>query len=610
MKADPPDVVRASIRPPRARSIIRGRKPGRLDGPIPVILGLAVAIALVWGRSLGFAFVWDDHAFIQRLPAIRSFSNLPRFFYDINAQAVNGRLFCVFRPLRNIVYTGLCVLHGGRPVPWLFHLANLAGHFLVCVFLYFTVVNLLARLAPRLAAGNARFGAALAAFGFAVHPIDTEVVCWAKSLDDILATLFTLAACNWLLQWPRRRWGYVWALGFFVLALYSKVSAIPFALFVPAVLHWVHHRSLRENAARTAAFGLAAGVYLFHRYGVLGQMAQIAPLSGGRLATVADTVAYALPRYGRLLLGLPPFCIDYSFLKPGAPALELACGVAILACAGFLTVFLLRQERGVLRAVGLGLLWTGLFFLPVSNLVPMMQYLAQRFCYLPLAGAMAAFGAGAGWLAARRPHLRALFCLIPLAWGGTAAWVGACWKDDLTLFLMAGVHCTPSERVVTNTIRSAYGLPFMRAAFRRDVPAAAVPWERVQTTLDSLEHLYPHHPEIELGYAMAAWRRGNTDKAWKLLRRALRREPDQPHLVLAAVRIELERKQFAAARTGLIHALRLSPGSRRVYWVLAEYYRKVGQPGNAARLERKARGRRSGARARGGSGRDRERLAG
>ena len=63
----------------------------------------------------------------------------------------------------------------------------------------------------------------------------SEVVCWAKSLDDILAAFFTLAALWQLLRPPGDKFGLGRALLFFALALYSKESAVPFAI-VPLVI--------------------------------------------------------------------------------------------------------------------------------------------------------------------------------------------------------------------------------------------------------------------------------------------------------------------------------------------------------------------------------------
>ena len=564
----------------------------RVLGSPWIILWLAFAVALVWGQSLGFAFVWDDHDFIENLPAIRSFHNLPRFFYDINAQAADGPYFRVFRPVRNVVYTALCLAGGGRPVPWMFHLTNLLGHFGVCVFLYYAVCNLMRSIWPDATSGSVRIGAAFAALGFAVHPLNSEVVCWAKALDDILAALFALAAWNSLLLWPRLRSGYVWALVFFALAVYSKVSAAPFFLFVPFLLEHVHHCPRRENVLRTGAFAAVAAIYLFHRAGVLGQMEQISPLSGTYLRTLLDTVAYAAPRYARLLLGIPPFCIDYAFLKPGG---GLGSGglipglILLLAGAGGIVILLRRKSGGAVGAAA-GLVWAGLFFLPVSNLVPMMQYLAERFCYLPLLGLMVAAGFAVTALAVFRPRLLPLVGLVLTVWAAVAAYRASIWKDDVVLFVMSSHQCTPSARVIANAIRATYRLPFMAAAFCSDVPRDKVNWEMVRTALDSLNALYPGHPEVELGYAMSAWRRGDVDAAWKILRRALRKAPGQVHLLLAMARIELIRKQYGAAGKHLLTALHMAPGSRDVYKVLAQYYRMVGEARNAERLERKCRG--------------------
>jgi hypothetical protein len=65
------------------------------------------------------------------------------------------------------------------------------------------------------------------ALAFAVHPVTSEVVCWTKSQDDILAAFFTLAALREALHPPECRRAYWRGVFFFALAIYTKESAVP-----------------------------------------------------------------------------------------------------------------------------------------------------------------------------------------------------------------------------------------------------------------------------------------------------------------------------------------------------------------------------------------------
>ncbi|HEU4754187.1 MAG TPA: hypothetical protein VFU47_13840, partial [Armatimonadota bacterium] len=72
---------------------------------VPPLL-LALACGLVWGRSLGFQFVWDDHYFIVANPALRSPAHLLDLFTREDAQVWDptGAHWGVYRPVRTLQY--------------------------------------------------------------------------------------------------------------------------------------------------------------------------------------------------------------------------------------------------------------------------------------------------------------------------------------------------------------------------------------------------------------------------------------------------------------------------------------------------------------------------
>ena len=164
---------------------------------------LVALVLLVWGQSLSFQFVWDDQFFIQDLKSIRSFASVPEMFYSLDAQSSYPEGFVLFRPLRTLHYAVLFALGGGGAAkPWLFHLANLFWHALATVLLYQVLILLFCNNSEDEEENRtARLVALLGAAAFAVHPVVSEVVCWAKSLDDLMATVFVLGSCYALLRW-------------------------------------------------------------------------------------------------------------------------------------------------------------------------------------------------------------------------------------------------------------------------------------------------------------------------------------------------------------------------------------------------------------------------
>jgi len=156
---------------------------------------LGVAVLLVWGHTVKYEFVWDDMFFIRDLPSVRSVKNIPAMFTSIEAQATDPYLFRVFRPIRTAHYALLHALDGHEvPQSWIFHLTNVLWHGATAMMLFAVLCRLLPKLRANLTSEESRGWPLFVALAWAVHPAVSEVVCWAKSLDDILAAFFTLAS--------------------------------------------------------------------------------------------------------------------------------------------------------------------------------------------------------------------------------------------------------------------------------------------------------------------------------------------------------------------------------------------------------------------------------
>ncbi len=156
-------------------------------------LVIGIISFLVWGPTVRFDFVWDDHLYITQNKSIRSLRNLPEMFYSPDAQA--SETAPLFRPLRTAHFAILNALAGKPlPQPWIFHLANILWHTAAATLL-FSVAGLLTQEQFRGSVAWARVVALLISIAFAVHPVTSEVVCWAKSLDDIMAAVLLSSCC-------------------------------------------------------------------------------------------------------------------------------------------------------------------------------------------------------------------------------------------------------------------------------------------------------------------------------------------------------------------------------------------------------------------------------
>ena len=522
----------------------------------PPYLLLGLATLLVWGQTVTFKFVWDDEFFIWNLPSVRSLKHVPEMFYRLDAQAAHPDEFQVFRPIRTAFYALLHFLGGQEmPQPWIYHLANVVGHGGTAMMLFAALTLLLPHWRKDFTEVETRWWSFFIALAFAVHPVVSEVVCWAKSLDDILAAFFTLAALRELLLPPENKAARWRGLLFFALAVYSKESAVPFVVVPLVIFRKIHHLGWRQSISRTAWFLLVAAIYLANRHFVLGRSSQTAPISGSYGQTLIDMLP-VVPKYFRLLWGVPPFFIDYSYLQGGyrfwSPA--VLGGLALLIALVLAGVIAGRKPGWEL--FGFGLLWTGLFLLPVANLLPMLQYMAERFLYLPLIGWLIAFAAIVSAFF-RQSIIRLAAFVVILLWAVTAwnrSWI---WRDPVTLFVRSSQEGPHTQRVEDNAVAAIICLPqvqrFLSGNQTNTVRTSAniADAGAVLATLEQAYHLFPTNHVVLSYYGTSLALAGQPGKALPFLEKAAQLQPQKLDDWLNLARAALDAGQPPVAQSAI-----------------------------------------------------------
>ena len=514
---------------------------------------------LLWGQTARFDFVWDDGVYITQNMSIRSLANFPKFFCRMEAQSAETPSIS-YRPLRNTFYALLYALDGKEtPQPWIFHLANVLWHGAAAMLLFLVALLLCQRLTGGVSTAE-RMASLLIALGFAAHPVISEAVCWAKCLDDLMAAVFVLAAARSLLQWNQGGRGYGAALVWFLLAVFAKESAAPFALAVFFLLHGFHKLPWRRSAKLAMPFLLAAFFYAACRHWVMGRSSQCPPLSGTYGQTLIDMFPVAL-EYWRLLWGIPPFCADYNFMvgAPPHPFLSVGVlgGVFLVLFFGALAAWLWRRPEW--RMSAFGLVWMALFLLPVSNLVPMMQYMAERFLYLPLMGFLLALGGVFLNFSRFRPRLAAAAAAaLMVIWMGASLNRMGIWRDALTLFVRTEFEHPGIKRVEKNAVSAVLRLPQVAAGqtAKKLSPEQA---EEIIATLQKARQLYPENDKLTTQLGLTEAKIGRWREAVALLELAVRQNPGFSERWYNLASVYERAGQPAKARQACAQALLLNP---------------------------------------------------
>jgi hypothetical protein len=383
------------------------------------------------------------------------------------------------------------------------------------------------------------------------------------------------------------------ALGLFLLAVYSKISAVPLAPFTFLVFYCLRRDGWKRSAMQTAGFAVAALGFMAHHHLVIGRTSQMAPLSGSYGQTLFDMLPVGL-MHARLLWGVPPFCVDYDYLKGGHAfwSLPVLAGLALLIAVVAGTCWALRHQR--LGLIGMGFAWFLLFMAPVSNLMPMMQYLAERFLYLPLVGWLWVLGAGALLLEAQRKWIAVAGVTLLVFWAALAFDRARIWRDEVSLFVTSVVEGPRSKRLEDNAVGAVLRLPHMQRVFHvQRVPGKEpivtlaagqqVDWPAVMRTLEELGRLLPDHPSVASARGVAWALQGKPQQAIPFLEAAATRRPSDPGHWTNLGQALVDAGQTDAGVAAFARALQLAPNNLNALRSLSAIFWKQQQYQEALR---------------------------
>jgi len=342
----------------------RPSKDTALKRALPYAALLALSVIL-YSKALGFDFLssWDDYEYVINNIYIRGLTleNLRVIF--------GAPFFGSYAPVHLLSYSLDYALWGLDPFGY--HLTNIAVHAVNSALVYAVVKRLTGR----------RGASFIAACLFAVHAVNIENVAWVSERKTLLTALFSLLA---FLSYLRFRSSgtpgfYILSLVLFVLALLSKPLAVTFPLIV-----LVYELTLSKDARRPLKswpyFAVSAAAAFLAVYAHVGS----GSVEGANLtASVLFGAVYPsmLPIFWKYigmilwplhLSGYYDTTIYHSFLSP----------VVALSLAAWAVVFVLVLWKGTAQG-RFWFLWFWIWFLPVSNLIPIPVYYADRYMYLP-----------------------------------------------------------------------------------------------------------------------------------------------------------------------------------------------------------------------------------
>ncbi|MDM7917257.1 MAG: tetratricopeptide repeat protein [Candidatus Eisenbacteria bacterium] len=531
---------------------------------LAIVAGLAI---LLYVNLLGNALVFDDAELIRKNEALHRPFDLEAIFGERYWGSVveNDTLY---RPLTSLTFAWNYGLNRALGLPG----DAPAGYHAANVLLHGIVSGLVLLLLRR--AGMRHGGALAGALLFASLPIHTEAVASVVGRADLLAALFGIV----FLLAHRGRWRLAAAPAALLLALFSKESAVAFA--VVALWGDLLLGAPDRGLARYASYAAAIALWLAVRTAVVhGTTMKILPLDNPLVtAAAADRIATAgAVQLRYLLLELLPVRLssDYSLAqiplaRPFAPA--FLGFVVVLAAAAF-AVWRLRRSAP-LGAFAIGAY--AILFLPVSNfLVTIGTILGERLAYAPSIFLCAILGLLAVALEIRigKRGTVALVATILVLFAGRTVARNSTWKSEDSFY---------RTQIATAPNSAKANFNFARLLQEQGKSGEAI--ERYRRAVA----IWPNYVDAWNNLGAVLKDSGRFDEAVPALRRAAQIQPSYPRPYFNLGQIYHLRGDFDAAMEMYRIAARLNPRNAAILSNMAAIHFDRGEWDEAEALWRQA----------------------
>jgi len=347
--------------------------------PVHCYIIIALFSFAVFINTLGNDFVFDDESVVQNYPAIRDLSNIPRYFTaEEGFHKVIGNYY---RPVVYTTYTIDYALWGLNPTG--FHLTNNLINLIASLFLLAILLRLFAKY---------KFGtlaSLISVMIFTAHPVHTEAVSWVSGRTDSLVTLFFFAAFYFYITYSEleeRKYLYLTYL-FYVLSLLSKEMAVTFPVIIILFDFLWKKKSFKELWESRNMYFVFIGltvVYLLIRYFLLKDTITRESYNyfyGKNFITAAATMLKTIPVYLKLLVFPVGLLYHYNGVLPDSNSfsdIKVVFSLVIILVLLYLSFYFYKKYS----KISFGILFVFVTLLPVMNIIPTMNFMAERFLYI------------------------------------------------------------------------------------------------------------------------------------------------------------------------------------------------------------------------------------
>ncbi|MDO8142133.1 MAG: tetratricopeptide repeat protein [Candidatus Brocadiales bacterium] len=339
---------------------------------LPLLVSLISFLAYL--NVFHHQFVFDDFRVITNNPYIKDWKYFSALF-NRDYFKISGELS--YRPLVTLSYFIDYSIWGLNPFG--FHLTNLLIHTLNTFIAYLLIFKITKNLNLTV----------ISCLFFGIHPILTETVNSVGFREDLLcATFFLLALFFYVKHYTSKykKICYVASLLAYFFSLLSKEMAIslPLIIFFLDLFFPQAETYLKKKIIRYyLGFICMSIAYILLRLVFFKSTIEHVAYPGNSLATNFLTMTKVIASYVKLwffpVILNPDYHVTFEITFTKLPFL---LSVALLICIVVITLRLYKKEREITFSI----LWAFITLIPVMNIIPLGNIMAERYLYIPSLG--------------------------------------------------------------------------------------------------------------------------------------------------------------------------------------------------------------------------------
>lgn len=471
---------------------------------------LFIIAVLLYGNTLKNEFVLDDNIVLRKnefvkkgfagMKEILIHDSFKGFFMDDQSgvTVTGGR----YRPLTLLFFASLFPFFGLNPI--YYHLINILLFAVLGLILYQTLKKLLDFKFAHISTPIAFLSSIL----FVTHPIHTEVVSNIKGLDEIFSLLFSMLSMLFCIRYysTKQKLNLFLVGIFFLLAIFSKESAVNFLLLMPLAFILLTDIKWKQIFVPIMPMVLSLGIYFLARVYAIGftifneptRDVLTNPFLKIRGTSVTDVtvleklgmIFYCIGKYIQLLLIPHPLTHDY--FPQHVKIQSLFSAMPFIAFILFITLIILsilwKNNKSIMSFSIAALL---IPMVLVSNLIiPMGTPMGERFIFMASWGFCVGFSYLLYLLIQKNKNIGWVTVLIVLILFSTKIISrNKDWQNEYSLF-------SHDVNVSVNSIKAHSELAYHLIDKIKGTKDSAVTRKLVDEALPHLEKtvmLYPRH---------------------------------------------------------------------------------------------------------------------